>query len=416
MNISHLQCVLCKSEFPASPDASTCPHCSGDVNRPGILDPVYSQDFCHKADAKDFQFPDRNAGIWAFEKFLPVQKEACKVTLGEGHTPLITAPVLASGLGLRSLWLKNECQNPTGSLKDRIAPVVVAKALEANAKVLIVISAGSMANAVTAYGAACGLKTVAVMSPSVRPEKMLQTAVSGGLVLRVRGSSGDRIDLCMQASSRFGWYNATSPYNPYGSQGAKTIAYELFAAGGQFDWIVFPVGFGCNIVGVWKGFKDLQQFGCLSRLPKFAAVQPEGSPSLVRAFESGLKEAVPGPQDTIAGGISQVVTPNSVLALDALYKTGGTAVAVSDKELIDSVRMLAQKTGIFADPSGAASLAGLKRLMETGKIYKSDKVLLLITGSGFKEPLIYDHIKAPSFPEIDPSITMMEKSLPSGLF
>jgi threonine synthase len=421
MNVSHLRCVLCGSEFPALPEASTCTHCSGDVNRPGILDLVYSEDpfgsvsIGDSESIEDIRFPDRNAGIWAFERFLPVQAGMNRITLGECHTPLIAAPVLAAELGLETLWLKNECQNPTGSLKDRIAPIVVAKALEANARVLIVISAGSMANAVASYGAACGLKTVAVMSPATRRERMIQTAISGGVVLRAGGSSADRIDLCIQAARRFGWYNATSPYNPYGCHGAKTIAYELYAAGKQFDWIIFPVGFGCNIVGVWKGFKELKQLGFISQLPKFAAVQPEGSPSLVRAFESGLKEAVPGPQETIAGGISQVVTPNSVLALNALFSTSGTAVAVSDAELIDSVRMLARKTGIFADPSGAAGLAGLRRLKTAGTIGETDRVLLMITGSGFKEPAIYEHAGVPDFPEIAPCIDMMEKVMPAEI-
>ncbi len=413
MNPDHLKCVVCGREFPAAPDATVCPHCSGDVNRPGILDLVYAQDFPGSdLRVEDFRSPDRKAGLWAFEKLLPVQTGAPRISLGEGHTPLVSVPALAGRLGLPSLHLKNECQSPTGSLKDRVAPIVVAKALEAEARVMIVISSGNMANAVTAFGAANGLKTVVIVSPDATPDRVLHSAVSGAMVLRVRGSSADRINLCLEAAREFGWYTATSPYNPYGSHGAKTIAYELFAQAKPFDWIVFPVGFGCNIVGVWKGFKDLEKLGFIEQPPRFAAVQPEGSPSVVRAFERGLNEAVPGPQDTIAGGISQVATPNSRLVLNALYSTNGTAVAVSDRELTDSVLMLAGRAGLFVEPAGAAALAGLKRLVQSGTIKETDRVCLLITGSGFKEPIPFKYLNMPTFPEIDPSVDRLGEVLP----
>lgn len=249
-------------------------------------------------------------------------------------------------------------------------------------------------------------------APNARPDRVLHSAVSGAIVLRVRGSSADRIGLCLEASRKFGWYNASSPYNPYGSHGAKTIAYELFAQAEPFDWIVFPVGFGCNIAGVWKGFKDLEGLGFIRRLPWFVAVQPEGAPSVVRAFERGLNEAVPGPQNTIAGGISQVATPNSRLALEALYRSNGTAVAVSDRELIEAVLTLSGRAGLFVEPAGAAAFAGLKRLVLNGAIKADDRVCLLITGSGFKEPIPLEHVKTPTFPEIDPSVDRLEETLP----
>ena len=416
MNPTHLQCVVCGKHFPALPGATTCPLCVADANRPAILDLVYSEDMYDAAASIEcLRSPRTAAGIWAFDHFLPVTPGTSRLTLGEGHTPTIAVPALAAALGLRSLHIKNECQSPTGSLKDRIAPIVVAKALEAGAKVMVVISSGNMANAVTAFGAANGLKTVAIVSPSTRPARIRQISILGGLVLRVQGSSADRIDLCNKAAAHFGWYNATSPYNPYGSHGAKTIAFELFARGETFDWIVFPVGFGCNIVGVLKGFLDLQRLGCIRDLPRFAAVQPEGSPSLVRAFERGLEEAVPGPQETIAGGISQVATPNSRLALKALYATEGTAVAVSDEELIQSVLLLARNTGIFAEPAGAAGLAGLRRLVQAGKIGANERVLFLVTGSGTKDPPPADRMHLIDIPEIEPSLESIERTLPPEL-
>ena len=419
MQPSYLQCVNCGRPYPPTPLATLCPHCSGDIDRPGILDLVYDNKAFHNPCLVDSVLlrPDRGAGLWAYADLLPVDPKGPKITLGEGHTPLIGAPSLASSIGIESLSIKNETQNPTGSYKDRIAAMVTAKALEAKAKRMILVSSGNMASATAAYGSVAGIETIVIVSPSVSMERLLQVAVFGGKVVRVKGSSADRLSLCLQAVEKFGWYNANSPYNPYGPHGAKTTAYEIFLQGGKegFDWIISPVGFGCNIVGNWKGFEDLLRFDLIERLPRFVAVQPEGSPSLVKAYEMGLREGFPGPQDTIAGGLSQVVTLNSVLALEAIRKTGGGAVAVSDEELLDAIPLLARKTGIYAEPSGAAALAGLIRLLKEGRIDRKERVLLLISGSGLKDPLSSRTLKDLHFAEIEPSLYGLEEALSSAL-
>ena len=408
MQPSYLRCVHCGRSYPPAPQATICTRCSTDINRPGILDLVFGEEGLPDRPRVNsvISHPDRSAGLWAYEDLLPVDPESPRITLGEGHTPLTEVPLLASWVGIESLWIKNEAQNPTGSFKDRIAAMVTAKALEAKAKRMILVSSGNMAAATAAYGSVAGIETLVIVSPSVSRERLLQIAVYGGKAVRVKGSSADRLSLCLRAAEAHGWYNANSPYNPYGPQGAKTISYEIFLQGdkGGFDWVVSPVGFGCNIVGNWKGFEDLVRFKLLGRMPRLAAVQAEGSPSLVRAFEKGLLEGVPGPQDTIAGGLSQVVTPNSVLALEAIRKTHGTAVAVSDEELLGAIPLLARKTGIYAEPSGAAALAGLIRLLREGKIDKKEKVLLLISGSGLKDPLSVRSLEGLDVPEIEPSL------------
>jgi len=416
MQPSGLQCVRCGEIFPPHPGAGPCLRCSGEINRPGILDLVFDEGIFRDGGAfeRTLSSPCREAGLWAYESLLPVDPGKPHVSLGEGHTPLTTVPALASSVGIDSLHIKNECLNPTGSFKDRIAAMVVAKAQEAGARTMVLVSSGNMAVSAAAYGAVAGLKTIVIVSPSVSRERIVQIALYGATVVRVRGTSADRLALCLSAVERFGWYNANSPYNPYGPHGAKTISYEVFLQGGTegFDWIISPVGFGCNIVGNWKGFEDLRRLGLIERLPRFAAVQTEGSPSLVRAFERGLREAVPGPQKTIAGGLSQIVTLNAVLALQALRETDGVAVAVTDEELLVSIPRLARKTGIYAEPSGVAALAGLYRLVRTGTIRKTDRVLLLISGSGLKDPLSPTTIKDIDLPEIDPSLEALEKNLP----
>ncbi len=357
--------------------------------------------------------PDTGKGIWAFEDLLPVEAYAPRITLGEGHTPLLESPALASAVGMESLWIKDESQNPTGSFKDRIAAMVIAKAQEARAETLILVSSGNMASAVSAYGALAGLEVVVIVSPGVSRERCVHIAVYGARVIRVNGTSADRLNLCLEAAECFGWYNATSPHNPYGPHGSKTISYELHRQAGEagFDWVFSPVGFGCNIVGNWKGYEDLLRLGLITRMPRFAAVQAEGSPSLVRAFEQGLTEAFPGPQDTIAGGLSQVVTPNSILALKALRCSKGTAVTVKDEEMLSAVLLLARKAGIYAEPSGAAALAGLRKMVQKGSVKSSDRVAVLVSGSGLKDAHSSSLIKDSSFPQIDPSLSQLEKAV-----
>jgi threonine synthase len=415
VQLKNLQCVRCGRIYPPLPQSTTCRHCREDIDRPGILDLVY-EDYPNSSALKEIILhPDRSKGIWAYEDFLPVEPRAPRITLGEGHIPLMEAPSLASFLGMDSLWLKNETMNPTGSFKDRIAAMVVAKALEAKARTLILVSSGNMATSVAAYGAVAGLETIAIVSPKVCQERLIQIAVYGGRAIRVNGTSSDRLSLCFRAAEEFGWFNANSPHNPYGPHGAKTISYEVFSQSGgeNFDWVISPVGFGCNFVGNWKGFEDLLRLGLISRLPRLAAVQAEGSPSLVRAFQLGLEDGVPGPQDTIAGGISQVVTPNSILALKAIRASKGTAVTVTDGEMLRSIPLLAQKGGIYAEPAGVAALAGLKKLVKERKGGKSDRVLVIISGSGLKDPNSSLSLKGSCFPQIEPSLSDFEKTLRS---
>ena len=413
MQLKNLQCVRCGKTYPPLPQATTCPQCSEDINRPGILDLVYEDSPVSAAWKDRILHPDRSKGIWAYEELLPVKSGTPRITLGEGHTPLLQAPALSAMLGMDSLWLKNETLNPTGSFKDRIAVMVLAKALEAGAKTMILVSSGNMANSVAGYGALAGMKTIAIVSPKVSQERLIQIAVYGGRVVRVNGTSSDRLNLCFMAAERFGWFNANSPHNPYGLHGAKTISYEVFtqAGGKNFDWVISPVGFGCNFVGNWKGFEDLLRLGLISRLPRLAAVQAEGSPSLVRAFEMGLDEGVPGPQDTIAGGISQVVTPNSILALKAIRASKGTAVTVADEEMLSSIPLLAQKAGIYAEPAGVAALAGSKKMVQEKKMKENDRVLVIISGSGWKDRASFMPLKDSRFPQIDPSLSELEEAL-----
>jgi threonine synthase len=336
----------------------------------------------------------REWGIWRFAEMLPVShipRTACgePVTGGEGDTPLVRAPRLGGMLGV-DLYLKNEGFNPTGSFKDRVAAMVVAKAMEAGARRLILSSSGNMAGSVASLAAVAGLRVTAVVAPETSLAKVAQIKMYGADVVRVGPTETERLNLCLEAARRLGWFTATSPLCPYGSYGAKTMAYEewyqLGVRGGSGpDWVVIPVGYGCDFVGHWKGYLDLLGGGFISRLPRLVGVQPEGSPSLVRAWEEGREEGIPGPSDSIAGGISQTLTLNARQCLQAIRQTGGMAVAVSDGEMLDAQRELARLAGVFAEPSAAAAFAGVRKLAARGVFSPGETVVAVLTGSGLKD-------------------------------
>jgi len=389
-----LRCTRCGKEYPADPAATTCPACDGGPESPSILEVRHDAGLSRGLWERMVARSPREWGIWRFAEMLPVSgiprtASGEVVTGGEGDTPLVPAPRLGRMLGV-DLYLKNEGFNPTGSFKDRVAAMVVAKAMEAGARRLILSSSGNMAGGVASLAAVAGLRVTAVVAPETSLAKVAQIRMYGADVVRVGPTETERLNLCLEAARRLGWFTATSPLCPYGSYGAKTMAYEewyqLGVRGGKGpDWVVIPVGYGCNFVGHWKGYLDLLEAGFISRLPRLVGVQPEGSPSLVRAWEEGREEGVPGPSDSIAGGISQTLTLNARQCLQAIRQTGGMAVAVSDADMLDAQRELAHLAGIFAEPSAAAAFAGVRKLAARGVFSPGDTVVAVLTGSGLKD-------------------------------
>jgi threonine synthase len=357
------------------------------VDWPGVLEVVLDPDAAGRALRSAVDGPLAH-GIWRWGNLLPIAGSECQVSLGEGNTPLVPADRLAASAGFGGpVFVKNETSNPTGSFKDRSAAVIAGMAKMAAAPVLVVVSSGNMGAAVAAYAAASGARACVIASPAANPARLVQILMYGATVIRVKGTSGDRLNLMEAAVRRFGWYNATSPFNPYGPEGTKTTAYELFIQMDRRvpDWVVLPVGFGCNLVGIWRGFRELYHAGLVSRLPRLGAVQPEGSPSFVKALKEGRDEAFPDIQETVAWGISQRVTLNSRLGLRAIRETCGDAVLVSDPEILAAERLLAEREGFFVEPSAAAAVAGLLRLVEQGMIGSGETVVIVVTGSGLKE-------------------------------
>ena len=328
--------------------------------------------------------------IWRWFEFFPVESRSSIVSLGEGYTPLIQSFRLSEKLGLSHLYLKNDTLLPTGSLKDRSNSVGLSRAKELSFSTAAVISTGNAAASVAAYAAAAGLKSVVMVPEGTSSAKVLQAVAYGATVVVVQGSFDEDVArLYKDALKEFGWYDCLSS-NPYRDEGKKSYAYEMLDQldGEVPDWVIHPTAGGTGLYAMWKGYNELLKLGWIKKLPRLVAAQSDAAAPLVRSFEKGLAEVEPvRARDTIAESI-QVGNPISGgwRALEALRASRGTAVALSDGEIIEAQSVLARFAGIFAEPAGSISVAAAWKLLKQGVIRKDDHVVCNITGHGLKQP------------------------------
>lgn len=354
--------------------------------------------------------------LWDYAPMLPVRNPDGAITLGEGATPLVSAPRLARHAGLAELRVKNESVNPTGSFKDRQVSVGVTCAREVGFDTVAVVSSGNVAVATAAYCARAGMRAVLFMHAHAGAGKIAQAAACGARVFRVDSDSPDQVfGLCREACEKFGWahLSTASIYAPACVEGARTIAYELWQQyGGDLpDWIVAPVGGGGLMGGIWRGLKDLEQAGLIDRLPRLAGVQAAGCAPLARALAEGwtpleaLTRPWPNP-NTIAGGIADDILFDAHTVLPALRQTNGLAISASDHEIRDAACLLAREEGLLAEPTAAVVFAALPHLPRTD----TTRVCCLLTGHGLKDLPFFAHLS--QTPEtIPPSFTSLEKAL-----
>jgi threonine synthase len=387
--ITKMKCAQCGNEY--QPDEKVCMCPSKDDGR---LDIYYNYPALAVSVNKKM-LSKRAPSVWKYHEFLPVKSKRYIVTLGEGGTPLLKASNLAREMGLRNLYLKDETRNPTGSFKDRSMTVGVSKALEFGTKTVATASSGNAAASLAAYSAKAGLKCFAFVLEFASFAKIAQIRLYGADVVKVRTVEEGKdptVQMLRMAVEKYGWYPCPSygPFNPYQVEGPKTMSYEIIEQLNWSlpDWVIVPVGSACLLTGIWKGFTDFQKIGFIDSIPRLAAIQPAGCAPLVRAFKEGKKpfEIKPWKRpNTIAGGLADLLPWDRDAALVAL-RNGGTAEAVSDEEILKAQRLLASTEGIFAEPSGVASLAGLIRVLDEGVVGKDETVVVLITGSGLKNP------------------------------
>ena len=331
---------------------------------------------------------DRPPTLWRYEEVLPVRDRACRVSLGEGFTPLLESSRMARAMGVGRLWIKDEGQNPTGSFKDRGLCMAVSRALELGARELAIPSAGNAAGSTAAYGAAAGLP-VHVVVPTDTPAPILaEIRALGADVELLDGLISDCGRVVRQRCDEAGWWDLSTLKEPYRLEGKKTMGYELFEQlGGRLpDAIVYPTGGGTGLIGMWKAFDEMEALGWIGvERPRMFSVQGRGCAPMVRAWELGREEAETWDDAvTYAAGLRVPGAVGDFLILRAIRESGGGAVAVADGEMEEWVRRMGAATGIFAAPEGGATAAAVPRLREMGLIGAGDEVVLFNTGSGLK--------------------------------
>ena len=380
--ISNLRCPKCGYEA-ASKTEFQCPRCRS------ILEVKVEIGHLSRADFQAMR-QSRDHTIWRWFDFFPIEDRSCIVSLGEGCTPLIHARRLGDSIGIANLYLKNDTVLPTGSLKDRSNSVGLSKAKELGFTTATVMSTGNAAASVAAYSAAAGLKSIVMVPAGTAPSKIIQARAYGASVVVIDGSFDNEVaQLYKAAVKEFGWYDCLSS-NPYRDEGKKSYAYELVD---QLDeqapgWLIHPTAGGTGIYAAWKGFKELLSLGWIDRAPKLVASQSAAAAPIVAAFERGLADIVPvTARETVAESI-QVGNPVSLgwRALAALRESQGSAVAVSDEEILEAQFSIGSQAGIFAEPAAATSVAAAKKLRDAGVIGRDEVVVCNLTGHGLKQP------------------------------
>ena len=378
-HVKYGKCVRCGKTYAAVPDLTTC-ECGG------ILDIIYDYESIKARLTKEVLANRAERSMWRYRELLPIEEGTVPTPLRVGWSPLYEEPRLAQQLGLGRLFVKDDGQNPTASLKDRASAMAVAKAREAGAKVIACSSTGNAASSLAGNAAAAGLSTY-IFVPSRAPKgKVAQLMTFGATVISVQGSYEETFELSKQAIDKWGWYNRNAAINPYLSEGKKTVALEIME---QLNWevpdyIAISVGDGCTIAGLWKGLKDLHAIGFIDRLPRLISAQAAGCCPLNRAIESGMPWE-PMEENTLADSIAVGVPRNAEKALMAIRESGGLTVNVTDGEIMAAQQLLGRTCGVFGEPAGVTGTAGVKKLCEAGKIGRDDTVVSVVTGNGLKD-------------------------------
>ncbi|MBS6281573.1 MAG: threonine synthase [Oscillospiraceae bacterium] len=378
-NVTHAKCVRCGAEYEAVPGLTTCT-CGG------MLDIQYDYGYIRTLVSRETLSGCRDYSMWRYRPFLPVEPDSPPTPLRVGWSPLYPAPRLAQVLGLKALYIKDDGQNPTSSLKDRASAMAVVKAREAGADTIACSSTGNAASSLAGNAAAAGLHTYIFVPARAPKGKVAQLMIFGATVITVDGSYEDTFELSKAAIDKWGWYNRNAAINPYLLEGKKTVTLEILEQlGWQVpDYIALSVGDGCTIAGAWKGLKDLYAAGLIDRLPRLISVQAEGCCPLNRAIQTGEPWS-PMEENTLADSIAVGVPRNADKALMAIRESQGVAVNVSDGEILAAMRLLGRTCGVFGEPAGVTGTAGVKKALELGLIDPASTVVSVVTGNGLKD-------------------------------
>jgi len=331
----------------------------------------------------------RPLSVWRYRELLPVGADSEVFSRHEGGTPLFMCKRLGRHLGLEELWLKFDGMNPTGSFKDRGMTVGITKAKELGMKVVTCASSGNTSASLAAYAGLAGLKCVVLIPEGkVALGKLAQAIMHGAKVVSVKGNFDQALDMVMNASGPLGMYVLNS-VNPFRIEGQKTAAYEVCdqLGGSVPDTLYIPVGNGGNSAAYWKGFREFETLGVVDSHPRIVGVQAEGSAPVATMFSTGSQELVPVARpETVATAIRIGNPANWKKTVRALKDSGGSCFTVTDDEILAAQKLMARLEGVFAEPAGAAAVAGLAKDVASGKVDRSSRMVCVSTGHGLKDP------------------------------
>ncbi|MCL2367956.1 MAG: threonine synthase [Oscillospiraceae bacterium] len=368
----------CGFEVEPKPDITVCPKCGE------VLEVVYDYDYLKSVVDRDALSASREFSFWRYKAFLPVEESSEAPPLRVGWSPLYERRGI---LGLDQLYIKDDGQNPTGSLKDRPSALCIVKAREAGRDSVACASTGNAASSLAGNAAAAGMGAYIFVPERAPKGKLAQLLVFGANVISVQGDYQDTFRLSAQAIERWGWYTRNAAINPYLMEGKKTVALEICEQLNWEapDWVAISVGDGCSLAAVWKGFYDFYQMGFITKLPRLLSVQATGCYPINQAFRDGVEEIIPMAENTLADSIAVGVPRNGKKALRAIGASNGLTIEVTDQEILDAMCELGRDTGVFGEPAGVTGFAGLKKAVAQGLIRRDEKVVTIITGNGLKD-------------------------------
>ncbi len=379
MNVTHLYCSSCGKEYEPRRLYNLC-----DCGKPLMV--AYDLERAQITLSRE-SLIGRVPTLWRYEEVLPVEDQSNRLTLGEGMTPLLKAERLGKQIGMRHLYIKDESLNPTASFKARGMAVAVSMA-KLGAKKLAVPSAGNAAGALAAYAAKAGLEAFIFMPSDTPKANIIECRQTGAHVTLIDGLITDCGRIVGDRKDAEGWFDVSTLKEPYRVEGKKTMGYELAE---QFGWelpevILYPTGGGTGLIGMWKAFDEMERMGWIDkRRPRMVTVQAAGCAPIVHAFASGSQSAAEiVDAHTVASGLRVPRAIGDFIMLDILRKSGGSAIAVTDEELLSATKEIGAAEGIFVAPEGGACLPALKQLIERGEVSRDERVVLFNTGSGLK--------------------------------
>ena len=381
MHLTHLACAACGKEHDHNVPQNVCTACGKPLF--ARYDLAAAGRTMTKASLRG-----RVASLWRYREVLPVRNDADIVTLGEGFTPLLPAPRLAAKHGMKKLYIKDESLNPTASFKARGMTAAVSMAKQLGLKKLAAPSAGNAAGALAAYAARAGMEAHLFMPRDTPRANIIECEQMGAHVTLINGLITDCGAEVAKRKQAEGWFDVSTLKEPYRAEGKKTLGYELAE---QLDWklpdvILYPTGGGTGLIGMWKAFDEMEKLGWIGHeRPRMFSVQASGCQPIVRAFEKGEKFAAEHlGAHTRASGLRVPKAIGDFIMLEALRKSGGGGIAVTDEEMIASTREVGSAEGVFVAPEGAACYAALKHLRDGGTVRADETTVLFNTSTGLK--------------------------------